>query len=93
VFENVAFGLRERRILQARDRVTRRGGARRDAHEGNGRAPHRRALGRRAAARRARARPRRAPALLLLDEPLSNLDARLRETMRGEIRRLCKEHG
>ena len=31
------------------------------------------------------------PALLLLDEPLSNLDARLRDTMRREIRRICKE--
>jgi iron(III) transport system ATP-binding protein len=31
------------------------------------------------------------PACLLLDEPLSNLDARLRQEMRGEIRRICKE--
>jgi len=31
------------------------------------------------------------PALLLLDEPLSNLDARLRDTMRNEIGRLCRE--
>ncbi len=30
------------------------------------------------------------PKLLLLDEPLSNLDARLRETMRGEIRTICR---
>jgi iron(III) transport system ATP-binding protein len=29
----------------------------------------------------------------LLDEPLSNLDSRLRVEMRGEIRRLCKEFG
>src|SRR5262245_4451904 len=33
------------------------------------------------------------PACLLLDEPLSNLDARLRLEMRGEIRRICKESG
>jgi iron(III) transport system ATP-binding protein len=33
------------------------------------------------------------PACLLLDEPLSNLDARLRLEMRGEIRRICKETG
>ena len=33
------------------------------------------------------------PALLLLDEPLSNLDAALREQMRGELRRLQKELG
>jgi iron(III) transport system ATP-binding protein len=31
------------------------------------------------------------PQLLLLDEPLSNLDAKLRLEMRTEIRRVCKE--
>lgn len=31
------------------------------------------------------------PRVLLLDEPLSNLDARLRDSMRVEIRRICKE--
>ena len=33
------------------------------------------------------------PRCLLLDEPLSNLDARLRQSMREEIRRLCKSAG
>ena len=33
------------------------------------------------------------PAVLLLDEPLSNLDANLREDMRSEIRRLHDEFG
>jgi ABC-type Fe3+/spermidine/putrescine transport system ATPase subunit len=33
------------------------------------------------------------PETLLLDEPLSNLDANLREEMRGEIRRLHNEFG
>lgn len=33
------------------------------------------------------------PKVLLLDEPLSNLDARLRTTMRQEIRRVCKAAG
>jgi len=33
------------------------------------------------------------PDILLLDEPLSNLDARLRHTMRSEIKRLQKELG
>jgi iron(III) transport system ATP-binding protein len=33
------------------------------------------------------------PSLVLLDEPLSNLDARLRQSMRSEIRRICKDHG
>ena len=33
------------------------------------------------------------PTLLLLDEPLSNLDAKLREAMRKEIRRIQQESG
>ena len=33
------------------------------------------------------------PDCLLLDEPLSNLDAKLRHEMRAEIRRICKESG
>ena len=35
----------------------------------------------------------REPKLLLLDEPLSNLDAQLREQMRSELQRLQKEWG
>jgi multiple sugar transport system ATP-binding protein len=35
----------------------------------------------------------RNPAAFLMDEPLSNLDARLRLTMRGEIKRLCQTLG
>jgi iron(III) transport system ATP-binding protein len=33
------------------------------------------------------------PQCILLDEPLSNLDAKLRLEMRAEIRRICKEAG
>src|ERR1043165_9433059 len=33
------------------------------------------------------------PDVLLLDEPLSNLDAKLRIELRSEIRRICKEAG
>jgi iron(III) transport system ATP-binding protein len=33
------------------------------------------------------------PSVLLLDEPLSNLDAKLRIELRGEIRRVCKASG
>src|SRR5207248_1829225 len=33
------------------------------------------------------------PTCLLLDEPLSNLDAKLRQEMRHEIRRICKTGG
>jgi iron(III) transport system ATP-binding protein len=35
----------------------------------------------------------RRPKLLLLDEPLSNLDAQLREQMRGELKRIQAEFG
>ncbi|MBZ0259600.1 MAG: ABC transporter ATP-binding protein [Hyphomicrobiales bacterium] len=35
----------------------------------------------------------RNPAAFLMDEPLSNLDARLRLIMRGEIKRLCQHLG
>jgi len=35
----------------------------------------------------------REPQVFLMDEPLSNLDARLRLTMRGEIKRLCHRLG
>jgi iron(III) transport system ATP-binding protein len=33
------------------------------------------------------------PSVLLLDEPLSNLDAKLRNDLRAEIRRICKQAG
>ncbi|MEX0744343.1 MAG: ABC transporter ATP-binding protein [Phycisphaeraceae bacterium] len=33
------------------------------------------------------------PTVLLLDEPLSNLDAKLRSDMRGQIREICKRAG
>lgn len=33
------------------------------------------------------------PSILLLDEPLSNLDAKLREELRDELKRLHKEIG
>jgi len=33
------------------------------------------------------------PDVLLLDEPLSNLDAKLRQRMRTEIRRICRDTG
>ncbi len=35
----------------------------------------------------------RAPPVLLLDEPLANLDARLREDMRGELSQLARDSG
>jgi iron(III) transport system ATP-binding protein len=93
VFENVAFGLRERRVpkgeiaarVEAALASTRLPGAgARRVDEISGGEQQRVALARALIVR---------PRCLLLDEPLSNLDARLRQEMRDEIRRLCKEHG
>jgi iron(III) transport system ATP-binding protein len=93
VFENVAFGLRERRVPKAEiaGRVeaalasTRLPGyGSRRVDELSGGEQQRVALARALVVR---------PRCLLLDEPLSNLDAKLRHSMREEIRRLCKEHG
>jgi iron(III) transport system ATP-binding protein len=93
VFENVAFGLRERKVAKgelaarveaALESTRMKGYGPRRIDELSGGEQQRVALARALVVR---------PRCLLLDEPLSNLDARLRETMRGEIRRLCKEHG
>ena len=74
-------------------------GARREALElvrlkRDRRALSARDLGRAASARRACARARdRARTVLLLDEPLSNLDAKLREEMRDEMRAIQQRLG
>src|SRR5258706_14816738 len=93
VAENVAFGLRERRV-DKNDIATR-------VREALGAVNMGQHLARRvdqlsggeqqrvALARALVVRPR----CLLLDEPLSNLDAKLRHSMREEIRRICKEFG
>jgi len=96
VFENVAFPLRvqrparpsrediERRVMEALALVGMEAMARRPAPRLSGGQQQRVAL--------ARAIIRK-PALLLLDEPLSNLDARLRETMRRELSGLIRQIG
>jgi ABC-type Fe3+/spermidine/putrescine transport system ATPase subunit len=91
VFENVAFPLRVRketndrirqRVLQALDVVGLAGLAERGATQLSGGQQQRVALARALVYE---------PAILLLDEPLSNLDAKLREQMRVEIRALQRK--
>jgi iron(III) transport system ATP-binding protein len=93
VFENVAFGLRvrgvaeaevRRRVEEALDLVGLAGLGRRSPDQLSGGQQQRVALARAVVTR---------PRVLLLDEPLSNLDAKLREQMRGELRRIQRTLG
>lgn len=91
VAENVAFGLRVRKTpnSEAADRI----GAALDAVKMLSladRKPNQLSGGQQQRVALARALVIR-PDVLLLDEPLSNLDAKLRHELRDEIRRLCRE--
>ena len=93
VFENVAFGLRARhksnpeileRVNSALDLVQLPGYEKRRVDELSGGQQQRVAIARAIAIE---------PALLLFDEPLSNLDVTLREATRGELRELVDRLG
>src|SRR3954452_7421159 len=93
VRENIRFGLSVRaasgeaqqaQVEKALDIVQMRALADRKPQELSGGQQQRVALGRALAVQ---------PACLLLDEPLSNLDAHLRQELRREIQRICREAG
>lgn len=93
VFENVAFGLRARhkskheineRVTAALELIQLPGYAKRRVDELSGGQQQRVAIARAIAIE---------PALLLFDEPLSNLDVALREETRGELRELVNRLG
>ena len=93
VRDNIRFGLRVRKLSGARQRqrvdemlnlVHLTHEADRRPSELSGGQQQRVALARAIAVN---------PACLLLDEPLSNLDAKLRQEMRTEIRNICKSQG
>ncbi|WP_375170463.1 spermidine/putrescine ABC transporter ATP-binding protein PotA [Marinobacter sp.] len=93
VFDNVAYGLKmekrpkeeiRERVHEALTMVQLQDFARRKPHQLSGGQQQRVAIARAVVKR---------PRLLLLDEPLSALDYKLRRTMQGELKRLQRELG
>jgi multiple sugar transport system ATP-binding protein len=93
VFDNIGFGLRARRVAKAEIRrrveaISRALGL----YELLGRKPRQLSGGQRQRVAMGRAIVRE-PSVFLMDEPLSNLDARLRVQMRAEVARIQHELG
>jgi multiple sugar transport system ATP-binding protein len=93
VAENIAYPLRIRRVAPGeRNRLVREVATALEIDHLLERRPRQLSGGQRQRIALARAIVRN-PAAFLMDEPLSNLDARLRLSMRGEIKRLCHRLG
>jgi len=93
VYENIAFGLRQKgtpkdeletRVQSSAAQVSLQAQLHKLSTQLSGGQQQRVALARALAVR---------PGIILFDEPLSNLDARLRDQVRFEIRQLQKKHG
>ncbi|MBQ3663741.1 MAG: ABC transporter ATP-binding protein [Clostridia bacterium] len=93
VFQNVAFGLKIKKMKKAEiEETVMRALKTMRIEEYRDRYPNELSGGQQQRVAIARAIAS-SPKLLLLDEPLSNLDARLRIDMRAELKRLHKETG
>ena len=91
VYRNLAYGLRQRRTPRAEvDRRVREAAALLEIDQLLDRKPGQLSGGQRQRVAMGRALVRK-PQAFLLDEPLSNLDAKLRNQVRGDLKRLHRE--